>query len=430
MEEYSECQYHNPLKARPKLTCMRILGLEIAPKTFSALRHRNFRLFWVGQWISLTGTWMQSIAQGWLVFEITNSSFKLGLVSTLSTLPVLLLTLVGGVVADKMNKRKLLLATQTTVMCLAFALASLVYFDVVEYWHIVILACMQGIVMAFDAPARQSFFVEMVGKEDLMNAIALNSTIFNAARILGPAVAGILIATVGVGGCFFLNGVSFLAVIMGLLLMRGDFSPSYTITGSVIENIKEGVRYMWDDKKIISYISIIATTSIFGMPYLMLMPVFARDYLHVGPQGLGTLMASVGMGALVAALMLATLGDFEKKGFLMLAGGITFTVALTTFSFSGSYPFSLFLLILSGWGMITQTATINTLLQTRVPDNMRGRVMSAFTLTFMGFQPFGSFQAGVLAQQLGAPMAVRIGGIACGLVLLLLLVRRRDVYTS
>jgi predicted MFS family arabinose efflux permease len=284
--------------------------------------------------------------------------------------------------------------------------------------------------MAFDAPVRQSFFVEMVGKEDLMNAIALNSSIFNAARILGPAIAGILIASVGVGGCFFINGVSFLAVIMGLLLMRGDFSPSYTIMGSVIENIKEGVRYMWDDKKIVSYISLIATTSIFGMPYLMLMPVFARDYLHVGPQGLGTLMASVGMGALVAALMLATLGDFEKKGFFMLAGSITFTVALITFSFSESYPFSLFLLILGGWGMITQTATINTLLQTRVPDNMRGRVMSAYTLTFMGFQPLGSFQAGVVAQQLGAPMAVRIGGIACGLVLLFFMVRRRDVYTS
>ncbi|KPK72458.1 hypothetical protein AMJ87_04645 [candidate division WOR_3 bacterium SM23_60] len=377
----------------------------------AALHHRNFRLFWFGQMISLIGTWMQNVAQGWLVLQITNSPFLLGLVSMLGTLPVLIVSPIGGALADTLNKRTVIILTQVTAMTLAFVLATLVLTKHVQYWHIVILASTLGITMSIDAPTRQSFVVEMVGKKDLLNAIALNSSIFNLARILGPALAGLIISAIGIVLCFYLNGISYLAVIAGLLLMRGNFSPAKKQRARVIEDIRDGFGYARRDKRIMALITLVAISSIFIMPYAMLMPVFARDILHVGPKGLGILLSAAGIGALIGALSLAIFSSYKKKGRFVLVGSVVFTTAIILFSFSSSYHISLLLLLFVGWGMVTQNASINSLLQTRSPDHLRGRIMSLYVLSFMGMMPFGSFQAGLLADHFGAKMALRIGGV-------------------
>lgn len=398
------------------------------PRMFSALRHHNFRLFWFGQMISLISTWMQSVAQGWLVLQMTNSAFLLGLVSMSASLPVLLFSAVGGVLADRFNKRNLIVATQTLAMTGAFILATLILTRHIAYWHIIIIASCLGIVMALDAPSRQSFVIEMVGKEDLLNAIALNSSIFNMARVVGPAVAGLIIAAVGVVLCFYLNGISFLAVIIGLLLMRGNFDPVQRGNESFIENLREGLAYARQDRRVTSFLTLIACSSIFIMPYAMLMPIFARDILKVGPTGLGTLLAAAGTGALIGALTLAWLGDFKKKGRLVFFGSISFTTAIVGFSFSSNYYLSLILLFFVGWGMVTQNASINSLLQCLVPDHLRGRIMSLFTLTFMGMMPVGSLLAGFIANYLGARMALRIGAFAVALVLCVTYVQKGEIF--
>jgi MFS family permease len=381
------------------------------PRMLAALHHHNFRLFWFGQMISLTGTWMQNVAQGWLVLQITNSPFLLGLVSMLGTLPVLIVSPIGGALADTLNKRTVVILTQVTAMTLAFVLATLVLTKQVQYWHIVILASVLGITMSIDAPTRQSFVVEMVGKKDLLNAIALNSSIFNLARILGPAFAGLIISAIGIMLCFYINGISYLAVIAGLLLMRGNFSPAKKQRAPVIRDIHDGFSYARRDKRIMALITLVAISSIFIMPYAMLMPVFARDILHVGPRGLGILLSAAGVGALTGALTLAAFSNYRKKGKFVLLGSIVFTIAIILFSFSNSYHISLLLLLFVGWGMVMQNASINSLLQTIAPDHLRGRIMSLYVLFFMGMMPFGSFQAGLLADHFGAKMALRIGGV-------------------
>jgi MFS family permease len=390
------------------------------PKMVAALHHHNFRLFWFGQMISLVGTWMQNVARGWLVLQMTNSPFLLGLVSMLGTLPVLFIAPFGGVLADKLNKRTVVITTQITAMLLAFALATLILTKHVQYWHIVVLASILGVTMAIDAPTRQSFIVEMVGKKDLLNAIALNSSIFNLARILGPALAGLIISAIGIVLCFYVNGISYLAVIAGLFMMKGNFSPKKKNNTHVLRDIRDGFGYARRDKNIISLITLVALSSIFIMPYAMLMPVFARDILQVGAKGLGILLASAGVGALVGALTLAFLSDYRKKGRFVMAGTTTFVIATALFSFSNSYPISLLLLLFIGWGMVMQNASINSLLQTIAPDHLRGRIMSLYVLFFMGMMPFGSFQAGFIADHLGAQMALRIGSIivACVTVFL------------
>jgi MFS family permease len=397
------------------------------PRMIAALHHRNFRLFWFGQMISLVGTWMQNVAQGWLVLQITNSPFLLGLVSMLGTLPVLIVSPIGGALADTFNKRTVVITTQITAMLLAFILATLVLTKQIQYWHIVILASILGITMSIDAPTRQSFVVEMVGKKDLLNAIALNSSVFNLARILGPAFAGLIISAIGIVLCFYINGISYLAVIAGLLMMKGNFAPANKKRVSMIRDIREGFGYARRDSRIMSLITLVAISSIFIMPYAMLMPVFARDILQVGARGLGVLLAAAGVGALIGALTLAALSHYRKKGRIILAGSIVFTAATILFSLSNSYHLSLLLLIFIGWGMVTQNASINSLLQSMVPDNLRGRIMSLYVLFFMGMMPLGSIQAGLLADYLGAKMALSIGGFIVACIIYFIFTKNKEL---
>jgi len=398
-----------------------LFGIEVQlPRTFAALKHRNYRLFWSGQIISLIGTWMQTVGQGWLVLSLTNSPFKLGLVSMAGSLPVLLFTLWGGVVADRVNKRKLIITTQTCAMLLAFTLAILVTLKIIQVWHIVMLAFFLGTVNSFDTPTRQAFVVEMVGKEDLTNAIGLNSAMFNTARMVGPAIAGLLIAALGVAGCFWLNGVSFIAVIVGLVMIRGTFQPERREGGTPLKNLLEGLRYLWSNKVVLALIANVAVSSIFGMPYMMLMPVFAKQILKGGPSTYGVLLAAAGAGAIIGGLTVATRGARARRGANILMGSGLFALFLFLFSFSRWFGISLVLLMVTGFAMITQNVTTNSLLQAVVPDFLRGRIMSVYVLMFMGMIPIGSLQAGSVAQVLGAPWAVRIGAVVCGLFALFL----------
>jgi len=381
-------------------------------ETFRSLRHRNFRLFWFGQMISLIGTWTQSVAQGWMVLRLSNSPFLLGVVSAFAGLPVLFFSLPAGVLADRVKKRKFLIFTQIGAMVLAFILSFLAFSGLVKVWHVMLLALGLGLVNAFDAPTRQAFVKEMVGKEDLLNAIALNSFMFNSARILGPALAGILISLVGEAGCFFINGLSFIAVIAGLSLMRMKDVVFQSKNSSFLASFKEGISYIMKNKRALSLILMVSTMSIFGFSYAVLMPVFARNILKSGAAGLGFLMSAVGIGAISAGLGLASRKTEEKLKY-MQAGIVVFFFSLFLFSFSKSFFFSLIFLVGTGWGMISLVATCNTLLQEIIPDELRGRVMSFYTMMFMGTMPIGSFLAGALGQILGVIWAVRIGGLFC-----------------
>ena len=378
-----------------------------------ALAHRNFRLFFFGQGVSLIGTWMQNVAQGWLVYELTNSPFYVGLVSALGSLGVLLLSIYAGIVADRTNKHRLVLATQALSMLPAFALAALVWTNAVAVWHVAALAAFLGVVNAFDIPARQAFIVELVGKEDLMSAIALNSAAFNAARVLGPAVAGALIGTLGVGICFFLNGASYCAVLAGLLAMRLPPYVPAPRADSVWAGLREAVAFIRGDRRVSTLVLLVALLSIFGFPYLVMMPVFARDVLNQGAAGYGVMMASVGMGALVGALGVAVLARHIRKGATLIAAGGAFSVLLLAFALSRVYLLSVALLALTGVMMIVNNALTNTTLQTVVPDYLRGRVMGFYAFVFVGMAPLGAFQMGTVAERLGAPWAVAAGGFAC-----------------
>ncbi len=362
------------------------------------------------------------MAQGWLVLRLSNSPFLLGVVGAFASLPVFFFSLPAGVLADRVKKRKILIYTQTGAMILAFILAFLTFAGLVKVWHVMLLALCLGMVNAFDMPTRQSFVKEMVGKEDLLNAIALNSFIFNAARILGPAAAGILISLAGEAGCFFANGLSYLAVIAGLLLMRMQDLVFPRNQHSFLTSLKQGISYVRGNKRVLALILMVSAMSIFGFSYAVLMPVFARDIIKAGPSGLGFLMAAIGIGAIIAGLGLASRKGEEKLKY-MQAGVYVFFISVFAFSFSHLLPLSLLLLVATGWGMISIVATCNTLLQEIIPDEMRGRVMSFFTMMFMGTMPLGSFIAGTLGQTLGVIWAVRIGSLLCISISLLLFKR-------
>lgn len=397
------------------------------PQAFSALRHRNFRLFWLGQVISFTGTWVQYVGQGWLVLKLTDSPFYLGLVGAIGSLPILLFTLLGGVVADRVEKRVILISTQILSMILALVFAILLSTEVIQVWHIIILATLLGIVNAFDIPARQSFQIEMVGKEDLMNAIALNSAAFNAARIIGPASAGLLIGFFGLSTCFYINALSFVPVILGLIRMTFKEQKREALPGSVKENILEGLRFIKNEPKVYTIIILVAIISFLGIPYITLMPVFARDILKIGPTGLGLLMSSAGVGAFIGAVSLAFRPDINKKGLLAASAGIIFSISLVIFSLSRTLWLSLLILFIGGWGMISLMATANSLLQLSVPDNLRGRVMSSFALVFLGISPIGNLIIGWMAHGLGTPLAVTLGGVLCLVTIILLYWRRPEM---
>lgn len=378
-----------------------------------ALRHRNFQLFFAGQLISLVGTWMQTVAQSWLVYRMTGSTLLLGTVGFASQIPVFLIAPIGGTVADRANRHRVVIATQAASMVLAFILAVLTLTHHIQVWQIMVLAAGLGIVNAFDIPTRQAFLMDMVGREDLMNAIALNSSMFNGARIIGPAVAGILVAWVGEGWCFFANAVSYIAVIAGLLKMKIEHPVNLANLGSPIEHILEGFRFVANAMPLRAILLLLGLVSLVGMPYSVLMPVFASQILHGGARELGWLMGATGVGALLGALSLAARVGVKGLGKLiaLCAGG--FGGSLIFFAFSKIFWLSMVLLLPVGFTMMVQMAASNTLLQSMVPNQMRGRVIALYSMMFMGMAPFGAFFAGALAHRIGAPWTVAIGGVAC-----------------
>ncbi len=381
--------------------------------TFRALKHRNYRLFFFGQIISLSGTWMQSVAQSWLVYRITGSVALLGMIGFAGQFPVFLLTALGGAVADKYNRRSILIFTQTAAMMTAAVLAFLALSGSIEVWHLFVLATISGVFNAFDIPARQSFVMDMVGRDELLNAVALNSSVFNGARIIGPAIAGILVAAVGEGWCFFGNSVSYIAVIAGLLAMR--IAPKTTVpkAGSAFEKIKEGFVFVARTKPIRFLMLLLGLVSLMGMPYAVLMPIFAEEILHGGVRGLGILMGASGSGALIAALMLAARKNLKGLGRWVTISSGVFGVFLILFSLSKTFWLSAVLLVPIGFSMMLQMASSNTLVQAMVPDDLRGRVMSVYSMMFMGMAPIGALLAGSLANYLGAPGTVALGGAIC-----------------
>lgn len=380
---------------------------------FSSLQVRNYRVYWLGMFVSLIGTWIQQVAQSWLVFELTNSAFLLGVVGFLSSIPIFLLSLFGGVLADRLNKRNILILTQTIFMVLAFILAVLTQNKLITPAQIMIIALLNGIVMAFDAPARQAVVVELVGKTHLFNAIALNSVAFNSSRIIGPALAGILVATIGMSGCFYINGISFLAVLIALWTISIKRGINDVKSKGAFHDLKEGLIFIKNNRLILALISNVAVISLFGVAHIILMPIFANDILKVGIKGLGVLLSASGMGALIGALILAKLGDSKRKGRLLYASTILFSFALIIFSLSKIYWLSLVAMFLVGGTSVTAVALINTLLQMRVEDKFRGRVMSVFMITFAGLMPFGNLIAGSIAQVMGVSFAVMLGGSIC-----------------
>lgn len=380
--------------------------------TFRALGHRNYRLYFAGQSISLVGTWMQQMAIGWLTYRITNSAFMLGFVGFLGQIPTLILTPFSGVFADRYNRHRILIATQALEMVQALVFAALILSGRISLWHIIILTMFLGTVVAFDAPARHAFVVDMVTKkEDLGNAIALNSLSFNAARLIGPAIAGILVATVGEGMCFFINGVSYIAVIFALFgmhiaprIIKKEHKP-------IMHGFKEGISYTLGHPQIRSIMLVTALISLVGVSYVVLMPVFAKDVLGGSAGTLGFLMGASGLGALLAALYLASRKSVKGLEKVALLNAYIFGVSLVVFSVSRVLWFSMAALVFTGFGMMAQMASNNTVLQTIVHDDKRGRVMSIFMAAFMGMVPFGCLFAGSLAGLIGAWQTLAIFGI-------------------
>ncbi len=383
-------------------------------QVFSSLSHRNFRLFWIGQIISLSGTWMHHAAQNWLVYTLTNSPFYLGLAGMAASLPILLFTLAAGVLADRHSKKNIILATQITLTVLALALALIVAFGTVTVWHVLILAFFMGTANSFEIPSRQSFIIEMVGKEDLLNAIALNSSAFHASRMIGPAIAGLIIELLGIAACFFINAFSFIAAIGSLLKMKfKDELPRKSPRQGIIIEFKEGIRYIFNNRDVRTLILSVGIISFFGFPYITFIPVYAKDILGTGAQGMGMLMSCAGSGAFFGAVMLAFRGDTSRKGVTMAVSGITFSLSLLIFSLSKNIWLSYTVLFFLGFGAINQIATANSLLQVAVPDELRGRVMSSFTTMFLGMSPLGNFALGSLAHYSGTQQALATGALFC-----------------
>jgi len=382
--------------------------------TIRSLRHRNFQLFFSGQLISLIGTWMQNVAQSWLVYRLTGSSLLLGTVSFAGQIPVFPIAPLAGMVADRWNRRTIVIITQTASMILASILAALTLTNRITVWEIVVLAALLGVVNAFDIPARQSFLVEMVGREDLMNAIALNSSIFNGARIIGPAIAGILVATIGEGWCFFANAVSYIAVIAGLFMMRISRRQAERAIKSAFDHMAEGFRFVRRTAPIRALLLILGLVSLVGMPYTVLMPVFAKTVLHGDATTLGVLGSAAGIGALAGALTLASRTRVHGLGKWVWMACTSFGTFLILFSFSHHYFLSVLLLVPVGFSLMTQMGATNTLVQSMVPDRLRGRTMAVYSMMFMGMSPLGAILAGAAADKIGAPMTVALGG-ACAI---------------
>ncbi|HZU70404.1 MAG TPA: MFS transporter [Ktedonobacteraceae bacterium] len=388
-------------------------------RTFVALRHRNFRLFWFGQLISLIGTWMQTTAQAWLVLELTNSAWWLGVVGALQFLPVLLFALFGGVLADRLPKRRVLLFTQSSAMLLALVLWILVATGAVQLWHVLILATLLGLVNALDMPTRQAFVVEMVGRDDLPNAVALNSSLFNMARIIGPGIGGILIAWLGVAPLFLLNGISFIAVIIGLAMIDMHQLHAQTIHekpehgrhgAGTMKSLVEGLAYVRNTPVVFLVIAVVGIVSLFGINFNVVLPLFATNVLNVGSIGFGFISATFGVGSLLSALWLAW-GNKKPGMRQLLLGAIAFSFLEALFALSHLYLLSLVLIAGVGFAQIAFSALANTTLQTVTPDHLRGRVMSVYMMVFAGSTPLGNLFIGGLAHLYNAPIALLVGAL-------------------
>lgn len=376
------------------------------PRVLRALRHHDFRYFWAGNMLSNIGTWMQNVAQGWLVLELSNSAFWLGVVGFAASAPMLVFTLLGGVIADRVDRRQLMVRTQAAMMLFAFALAGLTWAKVINVPEIVLLAFATGMAMSLNVPSYQALVPQLVPKEDLNNAIALNSAQFNFSRIVGPTLGGFAMAGLGVAGNFFLNGVSFLAVIFALRKIH--YPPPEPDDGSATmwQKLADGFRYVYERQEMMTLITLVGLASTFGIPYLMFIPLFARDILHVRETGLGLLMAFSGLGAFLGAGTIAYLGRVKRRGRFVVSAGVVFFVAIIAFCFSRSFALSSALLMVIGYSMVLMVATVNALLQHLSSDEMRGRVMSMYATAFLGFAPVGSLIAGSLAGAVTAPHAI------------------------
>jgi MFS family permease len=394
---------------------------------FRALSHRNFRLFWTGAFLSNTGTWMQAVAQGLLVYHLTSSPFWLGVDGFMATAPGLVLTLLAGVFADLVDRRRLLLFTQIGAGLSAFTLAVLVLTGVVHVWMILVLSFITGCCFAIAGPSYQAITIDLVEREDLANAIALNSTQFQFSRVVGPALAGVALKVFGIAGCFFANAISFIAVIVSLMMVRFDekksLAPAHSVRDkrAVWQDLIEGLRYVRRRRRVFMLMMISGMTSLFGAPYLSMIPVYARDIFHMDESGNSLLMGVSGAGAFIGALVLAYLGNFKYKGWSVLSGAFGFALCLIGFALSpqllSGYSFSIQLGVAlafifgMGFAIVSCVAVVNTLLQQLVTDEMRGRVMSMFILSFIGTMPIGNLIAGAAAERFGAPRTLAAGGL-------------------
>jgi MFS family permease len=416
-------------------TAERLGGTVVLAQAFRALHHYNFRLFWFGQLISLVGTWMQSIGQAWLVLELSkNNALLLGIVGALQFLPVLILSLLGGVIADRWPKRNLLLATQSSAMLLAFLLFALTVTHVVQIWHIFILATLLGTVNALDMPTRQAFVVEMVGREDVLNAVALNSSLFNTARIIGPGIGGLLIGWLGVAPLFLLNGISFISVIMGLAAMHVDellpIAPSNRGRGmrSSFTQLGEGLHYIRQTSILLTIVLLLAAVGTFALNFNVILPLFAADVLRVGASGYGMMSAVTGLGSLLAALVLAAVGRKPRMSVLLISG-TALAIGEVGFALSRFYPLSLLLLAGIGFATISFSATANTALQTGSPDHLRGRIMGMYVVVFAGTTPIGNLFTGGLANWWGPSLSLIAGAALTILAVICSFPKRAAVIT-
>jgi MFS family permease len=383
------------------------------PTRFRALQHRNFQLFIAGQLVSLIGTWMQTTAQLWLVYKLTGSAALLGVFGFANQVPILFLAALGGYLGDRYNRHYGVIWTQTVSMVLAFVLAALTFANIIQVWELIFIAFLVGVVNAFDVPIRQAFLVEMVVREDLPNAIALNSSIFNGARVVGPAIAGFALVWKGPAWCFFLNGVSFLAVIGALLAMRLVKRESKKESGSPFQSLIQGFRFAMSDLPIRSTLLLLSMLSLLGLQYSVFLPIFASEVLHRGAKGFGLLMSAAGVGAVIGALHFAARTSYKGLARWIAATSTTCAIGLVIFSQSKVFWLSMAVLLVVGFCATVQMAATNTTLQNRVPDQLRGRIMAVYATMFMGVQPIGSLIAGGVAKHIGAPYTLAVFGTLC-----------------
>jgi len=388
---------------------------------FRALSHRDFRLFWTGAFLSNIGTWMQAVAQGWLVLQLTNSPFWLGLDAFMATVPAFIFTLLGGVFADLIDRRRLLLYTQVGAGMAALGLATLVATHVVNRWMVLGFSFMTGCCMAMASPSYLAMTYDLVGREDLANAIAMNSTQFQLSRVVGPALAGVAFRVFGLAGCFYANGLSFVAVVVALWRVRPKHQSNSNVRlmrdrQALWRDLIDGLRYVRTRPRVSSLLLLSAVNSLFGAPYFTMVPIYARDIFHLGETGLALMMGTAGGGAFFGALLVAYLGDFRRKGWFVLGGAIVFGISIIGFALSSQLALSLLFLFTLGFALVVSVAITNTLLQKLVTDEMRGRVMSMFILSFMGTMPIGNILAGTASNRFGPPLTLSVGGFVIAIV--------------